>query len=154
MLPLDEAQLLSQSAVVALTETVSLQVKRAGGRVWTEAVMRVSKAVKGTREGADLTVIVPGGELGDWVQHVDGAPVLVEGEKSLVFLSPMPGGTRFQFTGLDQGHLVARPDALIPGGWVVIRTALSRRAGPAENRLPRSEPLTQVLDRLARAGGR
>jgi hypothetical protein len=151
MLPLDEPQLLSRSAVVAVAETVSVEVKRAGGRVWTEAVLRVATPVKGTSAGADLTVVVPGGALGEWVQHVEGAPELVEGEASLVFLSAMPGGRRYQFTGLEQGHLVARPDALVPGGWVVIRAAGPRAGGAT---LPRREPLSNVLARLARAGGR
>ena len=153
LVALDEPGLMRQSPVVALVETLSLKFRRSGGRLYTEALVRVARPVKGAREGEELLVMVPGGRDGEWAQVVHGAPVLAEGEKSLVFLAPTMG-RHFQFTGLEQGRLPVRADPSVRGGWVVERRVTARRTGPVSPELLRIEPLADVLDRLTAMGGR
>lgn len=154
MVALSEADLVRLSRVVAVVEVVSLQVKRAGPRLYTEATLRVARPVKGAKAGEELVVIVPGGELGEWAQRVEGAPRLTEGETSLVFLEPSDA-RRMRFVGLEQGRLTLVEDGAGPGGWTLVRDVTSRLVAPngVMPLLPAREALAPVLERLSKLGG-
>lgn len=156
MLAFDTPALTARSSVVAVVDVLSLSVKRSGGRLATVAQLQVSRAVKGTRNGEALAVIVPGGTLGEWVQQVEGAPQLAEGETCVVFLEPGPPGL-WQFVGLEQGHLAIHADRSAPGGWVVSRVVSARLVVPGSLQPAPApalrEPLLPLLERLDRLAG-
>jgi hypothetical protein len=156
MRALDASALLSSSRVAAVAKVVDVTVKQAGGHVFTLAKVVVSRAVKGAKAGDELTVLVPGGAAGDWVQHVEGAPSPKVGETSLVFLEDGPRGL-LQFTGLEQGYGRIRADASVPGGFVVDRRVTARLLGPDGREVPplaSTVPLMPLLETLDRGAGR
>ena len=56
-----------------------------GGQIFTTVVLRRMEAWKGS-PAAEIAVIVPGGEVGDLAQIVQGAATFREGEEVVVFL--------------------------------------------------------------------
>jgi hypothetical protein len=156
MRALDDASLLSQSRVAAVVRVLDVSSKEAGRRIITVVRLVVSRAVKGAKNGDELSVLVPGGAAGEWVQHVEGAPSPKVGDTSLVFLEDAPGG-RLQFTGLEQGYGRIRADASAPGGFVVDRRVTARLVGSdGRDASPPSPsvPLMPLLDRLDRGAAR
>ncbi|MFM2153062.1 MAG: hypothetical protein RL199_1497 [Pseudomonadota bacterium] len=152
---LDDAALLSQSRVAAIARVVDVSSKQAGRRIVTVAKVVVSRPLKGSKSGDELSVLIPGGAAGEWVQHVEGAPQPKVGETCLVFLEDGPGGL-LQFTGLELGYGRVRADASVPGGFVVDRRITARLVGPDGREVapPASVvPLMPLLDRLE-AGAR
>src|SRR4051794_18625079 len=113
MTPLDDAALVQRASVVAVVEVTSLQVKRSGGQLTTVAHLTISREIKGKHVGEEVLAFVPGGAEGEWVQRVEGAPELREGESAVVFLEAAGGGF-YRFLGLEQGHLGIRADARAP----------------------------------------
>jgi len=154
MLALPTEELARQSEVIAVAEVQSLQTIRSGGRLTTRVTLGVISPVKGTESGATLEVNVPGGTEGEWAQRVEGAPVLTEGDRCVVFLEPA-GGRMYHFTGLEQGKLALERDTTAPGGWIVRRhqTADLVERSPAGHLVPappppETEPLGAYLDEL------
>ena len=153
---LDESALLANSRVAAVVRILDVSSKHAGKRIFTVAKVVVSRAVKGAKNGDELSVLIPGGAAGEWVQHVEGAPSPKVGDTSLVFLEPGPGGL-LQVTGLEQGYGRIRADAKATGGFVVDRRVTSRLVGPDGREVLPSEPvvpLMPLLDRLDRGVAR
>jgi hypothetical protein len=70
----------------------------------------------GLAAGARLTVLQPGGTVGDVTTTVDGMPRFEPGERALVFLHGPPG--RATVVGLTQGKRPLRRDAA-SGRWMV-----------------------------------
>jgi hypothetical protein len=110
---LDESALLAQSRVAAVARVVDVSSKQTGKHIVTVVHLVVSQALKGAKNGDELSVLVPGGAVGDWVQHVEGAPAPRKGETCLVFLEAGPGGL-LQFTGLALGYGRIRAEASTP----------------------------------------
>jgi hypothetical protein len=113
LLVLDAPALFDRSEVVAVVRVEELTVRRSGGRLYTLASARVERPFKGVAADERLSILVPGGEVGEWGQQVAGAPRLMRGERCLAFLEPGPGGYA-QFVGLEQGRLRLSDD----GAWL------------------------------------
>jgi len=58
---------------------------RAGGQIFTTISLRALETWKGA-PAKELTILVPGGEVGDLAQTVAGAAVFQDGEEVVVFL--------------------------------------------------------------------
>lgn len=84
-----------------------------GRRIFTYADVDASSVWRGSAP-ARLTVVLPGGVVGDIGQRVWGAPTLQEREEVILFLSTR-GGQHYQVHGFAQGKYAvvageARPD--------------------------------------------
>jgi hypothetical protein len=84
-----------------------------GLRIFTYAEVDVASTWRG-ESASRVTVLVPGGVVGDLGQRVDGAPTLSDGEEVVLFLHRAEAGL-FRVSGLAQGKLsvrggVARPE--------------------------------------------
>lgn len=153
MLALSTEDLVKQSSLVAVAEVRSVRVERHRSTIVTKAELGLSRVFFGAEPGDTVTVIVPGGEIGELGQRVRGAPSLTEGETCVVFLESA-GASLFQFVGLGQGKLEITPDPDVEGGWIVHRAVdahlmqwLNGELVDAPHRPP-SEPLMPLLRRL------
>ena len=75
----------ADAVVRARVESRSSAWAPGGGQIFTTVVLRSIETWKGEAE-ARLTVLVPGGEVGELSQIVQGAAVFGEGEEVVVFL--------------------------------------------------------------------
>lgn len=89
------------SDVVVRGSIARRSARRVGPRIYTEVTLRAAAVWRGSAP-AEVTVRVPGGEVGNLGQRVDGAPVFAEGEEVVLFLSGDRRGA-FQVNGLAQG---------------------------------------------------
>lgn len=84
-----DVNLAGQADLVATVEVVDKEVETFGGKIYTRYTMLVDDLVKGTVDGAYLTVRVIGGlseELGVELRYF-GAPEFYPGERALLFLT-------------------------------------------------------------------
>ncbi len=102
LLALDVPALTKGSSVVvrATVRSVEARWTKDGGRIMTDAVLEVTEPWKGT-PGKQLTVMQPGGVVGEIGQMVHGTAKFTVGEDVVVFLEPR--GDRFLLTGMLQG---------------------------------------------------
>lgn len=102
LLALDVAALTRSSTVVARARVVSLDTRwtKDGARIMTDAVLEVTESWKGTPAGR-VTVMQPGGVIGEIGQVVHGTARLTPGEDVVVFLEQR--GERYLLTGMLQG---------------------------------------------------
>jgi hypothetical protein len=75
----------ADAVVRARVESRSSAWSPGGGQIFTKVVLRSIETWKGAAE-AQVTVLVPGGEVGELSQVVQGAAVFGEGEEVVVFL--------------------------------------------------------------------
>lgn len=152
LLSLDE--LVGHAAVVAVVEVRSLESVARDGRIETLARLEVSRSLKGSEPGAALDAVIPGGVVGEWGQHVAGAPGLAAGETRIVFLFRDARGA-WRFVGLAQGALLVDRDDT-RGEWLVRRALDARVVAPAPGGglvdVPylAEEPLEPYLGRVER----
>lgn len=95
---------LSRKAEVIVRATVSRVESRWNGdhsRILTQVDLAVAEVLKGP-DSQTVTLILPGGIVGDLGQHVAGVPSFQRGEDVVLFLSPH-GGRAFRITGFSQG---------------------------------------------------
>jgi PKD repeat protein len=90
VLPTDE-QLIAKSPVIVQAHVVRSTPIDVNGTIWTETILSVDRAMKGNVSG-EITVRELGGEIGDRVTKIFGAPEYVDGESVLAFLTPTPRG--------------------------------------------------------------
>lgn len=90
ILPTDEQLVAKASVIVDGTVVSSTPVER-DGRIVTETVVSVARAIRGEVSGT-ITVREIGGELGDRITKIYGTPEFTEGERVLLFLDPHPAG--------------------------------------------------------------
>lgn len=88
------------AVVRARVETCEARVSADGRRIYTHATIRCSEVWRGSAP-RELVVKVPGGQVGDLAQRVDGAPVLQPGEEVVLFLRK--SGRVYSVAGLGQG---------------------------------------------------
>ncbi len=102
LLALDVPALTKGSSVVvrATVRSVAARWTQDGGRIMTDAVLEVTEPWKGAA-GKQLTVMQPGGVVGEIGQMVHGTAKFTVGEDVVVFLEPR--GDRFLLTGMLQG---------------------------------------------------
>src|SRR5689334_5284575 len=90
----------SSAVVRATVRSVDARWTKDGGRIMTDVVLEVSEPWKGT-PGKQVTVMQPGGVVGDVGQLVHGTAKFTVGEDVVVFLEPR--GDRYLLTGMLQG---------------------------------------------------
>jgi len=101
---------LEQMAVGADTIVVGTVVEQSSQwnvehtRIYTSVVLVVEETIKGVPQSDNVTIIVPGGEVGGITEWVSDTPRFTLGEKAVVFLKQGPG-TRFEIYGYFQGKL-------------------------------------------------
>lgn len=93
----------SASIVRGTVKSVSSRWTRDGGRIMTDAVIEVSETWKGAPV-REVTVMQPGGEVGDVGQLVHGTVKFRPGEEVVVFLEGRGSPTHFLLTGMIQGR--------------------------------------------------
>lgn len=92
VMPSDEQLVAKTPLIVEGDVTSSTPVLRNDGReIWTETVITVQRALKGTA-AQSVTVREVGGILGDRITKVYGGPEYRQGEHVLAFLAPTPRG--------------------------------------------------------------
>lgn len=158
MLALDLDALVARSDVIAVVRVESVETVRTRGRMTRHVALVVEEGLSGVKAGDALTARVPGGEAGDLIQRVHGAPEPVVGGLAMVFLW-RDGGGYLRAVGLSQGWLAITNDPDDPTRQLVKRSIEARllapdpntgRLGPAPG-LPDTEPLLPLLDRVRRA---
>jgi hypothetical protein len=102
LLALDVPALTKGSSVVARATVLSVSARwtKDGGRIMTDAVLEVTEPWKGA-PSKQVTVMQPGGVVGEVGQLVHGTAKFTVGEDVVVFLEPR--GDRFLLTGMLQG---------------------------------------------------
>ena len=84
----------------ATVRSVAARWSKDGGRIMTDVVLEVTEPWKGT-PAKQVTVMQPGGVVGEVGQLVHGTARFAVGEDVVVFLEPR--GDRFLLTGMVQG---------------------------------------------------
>ncbi len=111
LLALDVPGLTKSSTVIvrATVKSVEARWTKDGARIMTDAVMEVSESWKG-KPAKVITVMQPGGIVGDIGQIVHGTVKFAVGDEVVVFLEPR--GERYLLTGMLQGtfRVEASPD--------------------------------------------
>lgn len=100
VLPTDE-QLVVKSPVIVEGTVISTGPVQQGNAIWTETKLAIDRTIKGNVSGV-VTIREIGGEIGDHITKVWGAPVYTVGERVLVFLTKSPRGD-YQTTDLLVG---------------------------------------------------
>ena len=90
VLPTDE-QLIAKTPVIVDGTVLSTKAVDRDGAIWTDTVVEVAQAIKGSAEG---TIIVReiGGMLDERITKLFGTPEFAAGERVLLFLEPSPRG--------------------------------------------------------------
>jgi hypothetical protein len=151
-------QLFHDADIVATVDVGDVHAEQVGGHITTHATLVVTEAFKGATRAVTLHVVLPGGVVGRWGQHVEGAPTLVSGEHCVVFLHQ--SRSLLQFVGLEQGKLTITADPAKPSASVIRRTAGARFVERGADGLlheatlpPETEPLEPYLQHLRNLGG-
>src|SRR5688572_18260331 len=90
VLPSDE-QLIAKTPVIVDGTVLSTTAIDRGGAIWTDTVVEVARAMKGSVDGT-ITVREIGGTLDDRITKLFGTPEFAAGEHVLLFLEPSPRG--------------------------------------------------------------
>lgn len=125
LLALDVAALTKGSSLVvrAKVKSVASRWTKDGGRIMTDAVLEVSETWKGTPT-TQVTVMQPGGVVGDVGQLVHGTVTFTAGEEVVVFLEPR--GERYLLTGMMQGRFKVETSS--DGKWTSARQEFDGQA--------------------------
>jgi hypothetical protein len=125
LLALDVAALTKGSSLVvrAKVKSVASRWTKDGGRIMTDAVLEVSETWKGTPT-TQVTVMQPGGVVGDVGQLVHGTITFTAGEEVVVFLEPR--GERYLLTGMMQGRFKVETSS--DGKWTSARQEFDGQA--------------------------
>ncbi len=151
-LTLEEMGRAASDVFVATVESSEAGWDEAHRLIETKVRLRVERAVKG-RAGRRVTLVVPGGVVGNVGMRAPGAPAYRTGERVLVLAEPgRPGELRT--VGFYQGKLPIRRDP-VRGIDVVEPTAFAWGAhgepippGTVPERRPPPLPLDEVIGRL------
>lgn len=109
--PLSFEQLVNESSTVVYGRVVDVRSQWTEDRRFIESVVSI-EILRGMKGGLHETVsfIVPGGQIGRYLNVIPGAPVFVPGDTAVFFLTAR--GPRLPVTtGLTQGVYRVRPDA-------------------------------------------
>ena len=111
IVPTDDQLVAKSTAIIEGTVLSSAPVDRSG-RIWTETRISVSKVLKGDGVGNEAIIREIGGQLGNRITVIFGAPTYKVGESVLAFLVATPRGD-YQTADLFVGKFTA---ALTRGG--------------------------------------
>jgi PKD repeat protein len=90
VLPTDK-QLIAKSPLVVEGTVIRSEAVDRGEAIWTETTIAVERTLKGSAIGT-VTVREVGGQLGDRITKIFGAPEYAVGERVMAFLTPTPRG--------------------------------------------------------------
>ena len=68
----------------------------------------IRQLVRGARGTREITLILPGGRVGDWAMHIPGMPSFTAGEEVVLFLEKT--SKNWAICGLSQGKFTVVPD--------------------------------------------
>ena len=152
LVPADMTELAREAAAIVHGRVVSVQAVWTAGRrsIETVVTLEVTEALKG-QPGREVSLRVPGGEMGRYRSVMVGAPTFREGQEVIVFL----GGRAPQLSyllGLGQGVYRVRRDPSTGAALVTPPLAVAdpsgavrvRRGDPARSVLPLEEFTRQV----------
>jgi hypothetical protein len=104
---------------------------KGGGQIFTTVVMQPIETWKGASQ-REITVLVPGGEVGDLSQTVQGAAAFHDGEEVVVFLRRRAAAT-YAVEGMALGKFAVATPANLPKRAVRDRRGVTcLRCGPGE----------------------
>lgn len=140
--------------VMGTVRSSSARFSGDGRRVVTDTEIEVSQALKGTPDGAKVTVMQPGGVVGSVGQRVEGTAGFRVGEEVVVFLNRR-GNTRFDVTAMAQGKFRVERSSDGSAVYAVPEVASVRRVDPLTQNetasLLKSMPLQQLKAAIAAA---
>jgi hypothetical protein len=130
--------LLHESTAAVVTTPAESRAVWEGGRIYTYTRLSVDRAVAGElATGSSVWVRTMGGVVGKIGQIVDGEPVFVPGQSSLLFLHPGPVGA-YEVTARGQGQFpVVVDDPKLPARVVRSNSAGAILPRPASLGSPR-----------------
>lgn len=149
--PLSFAELVHESAAVVHGRITDVHGQWTADRRGIESLVVVQAIdyLKG-RWGGEVTLRVPGGQVGTYVNLIPGAPRLVAGDHVVLFLKA-DGPAVPVITGTSQGVYRVTSDAsgalLIVPPVIEVGTALTPRGDPGRRPLP----MTAFADAVRRA---
>ena len=126
--------------------SVSSRWTKDGGRIMTDAVLDVSETWKGAAV-KEVTVMHPGGEVGDVGQLVHGTVKFKAGDEVVVFLEGR--GDRFLLTGMSQGRFKVERSS--DGKSIFVRQELDGEAlfvDPSTHQPTQPNSIAMTLDQL------
>ncbi len=104
-----DAQLITKSPVIVEGSVVRSSPIAHGDAIWTETVLAVDRALKGSVSG-EITIREIGGVIDNRITKVFGTPEYTTGERVLAFLTPTPRG---DYQASDRGRMTAANTAVI-----------------------------------------
>jgi hypothetical protein len=112
LLRFDVEEMSDIAAIVAVGEIQAVDARwnDAHTKIYTRVSFRPTDVLKGARDLGPVMIKMIGGQVGEDVAHLPGTPVLVPGERVLVFLEPRDDGDGYLIVGLFQGLFRLRPD--------------------------------------------
>jgi hypothetical protein len=103
--PLSSIDLQIRSDLIGVGRVESLRsLWAARGLIVTEVTVVLERTVKGKPVSRTILVRVPGGQVGETIQDIDGAPTFKLGQECLLFLKQNPAGF-YSVMGLWQGKI-------------------------------------------------
>lgn len=113
LLPLTVEDLAGMSELVIIGEVneVRSEVDQTGTRIHTRVTITPEETLKGAVKGATVEIKFLGGEIGDIVAKMPGAPTFRAGERVLVFLEPREDGDGYLTLAMYLGKFELVHDA-------------------------------------------
>jgi len=162
LVPAELGELAREAAVIAHGRVIAVQGVWTAGRrsIETVVTLEVATVLKG-QPGREVSLRVPGGELGRYRSVMVGAPVFREGQEVIVFLGGRAPSLPY-LLGLGQGVYRVRRDPRTGAGMVMppplheagAQAARVRRGDPARRMVTLEEFSRQVLSVLEPRGER
>lgn len=120
LVPLTDRALVDSSPLIVMGEVLAIEgVELRSGRILTEITLYVEEVLKGQVPGDTVVITEPGGQVGDRLVWIHGAPEFRVGERVLVFLTPRRNGS-CQTNGLGLGKFAI--SSAVGGGGLATRT--------------------------------
>jgi hypothetical protein len=114
--------------VVAKVVSVNAAWDPAHRKILSSIEVEIEESWKGAANGF-VTIVQPGGTVGEIEMTVHGMPKFTVGDRSLLFLQ---GRARFQVVGMSQGERPLSWDANNQGWWNLPMSPMSPRWAPTE----------------------
>ena len=102
----DLEEMTKDSDMIALVrEDKLLETYEEGGLPFSEYQMQVIEPILGVNQNEEITILMTGGEVEDYIMEVEDDPLIRDGEEFLVFCKQNKDGT-FRVVSGPQGRMV------------------------------------------------